>query len=80
MLAGLPLSIAEKPDAGAVNQQVQGAIDGPIRHLDGQRSMVLRGPTGATSHLTLPMALGRVIRHTQSRFAIFNKLASIVLQ
>lgn len=49
MLARPPLSIAEKPDAGAVNQQVQGAIGAPMRHLDGER--------------LLPTAQGRVVGH-----------------
>ena len=49
MLARLPLSIAEKLDAGAVNQQVQGAIGAPIRDLNGER--------------LLPTAQGRIVWH-----------------
>lgn len=35
VLSRLPLSIAEKLDAGAVHQQDQGAIGAPIRNLNG---------------------------------------------
>lgn len=63
MLARPPLSIAEKPDAGAVNQQVQGAIGAPMRHLDGER--------------LLPTAQGRVVGTAQSIPANFSRLATI---
>ena len=37
MLSGLPFAIAEELDAGAVHQQIQGAISAPIRDQVGQR-------------------------------------------
>jgi hypothetical protein len=40
MLAGLPFAITEELDAGAVHQQIQGAIGAPIRDLDRQRLLV----------------------------------------
>ena len=49
VLAGLPFAITEELDAGAVHQQIQGAISAPIRDLDGQRF--------------LPSAQGGVVGH-----------------
>jgi hypothetical protein len=37
MLARPPFAITEKLDAGAVHEQVQGAIGAPLGDLDGQR-------------------------------------------
>ncbi len=49
VLSGLPFAVAEELDPGAVNQQVQRAIDAPIRDLDSQRF--------------LPSAQGGVVGH-----------------
>ena len=49
MLSGLPLAITEELDAGAVDEQVQGAIGAPIGDLDGQG--------------LLPPAQGRIVWH-----------------
>ena len=53
-LPSLPLEITEELDPGAVDQEIQGAIDVPIRDLDGlgllpptQCRIIRRGPVQA---------------------------------
>jgi hypothetical protein len=60
MLSGLPLAINEELDPGAAHQQLQGPLGPPMRNLDDEHSMGLRGSTGAT---------------VQSRSTIFSRLA-----
>jgi hypothetical protein len=63
MLADLPFAIAQELDAGAVNQQVWRTVGAPAGDLDRPRF--------------LPPTQGRIVRHSQSTFANFSKLATI---
>lgn len=57
MLAGVPLAFALDLDASAVDQQVQRTVRTAVGDVDLQRSMGLRGATGAT----VPSHSGAVI-------------------
>ena len=67
MFPGLPFTVAEELDPGAVNEQVQGAIGAPIRDLDcqcllppTQRRVIRNGPIQTLD----PIPIGKNARPT----------------